>query len=209
MVILVNFHSNPFKIEYKSGNKVFSKLIPTNAVVAMKDLRFISQISNKNFLVRKDITVFEYETNTYLNRNAMTPTDSSLPFIFVGNNVKPSQYVNVADVYSGATTASGMTLTARSIASPTVFGFVTSANTSMADGSISAVTIGNNRYISFSGTAISTTNWSQAITSGATLPAGVTIAGIGAGKLGAGSTVYLTASTLDIGSGYILLKNMV
>jgi len=209
MIILINFETNPFKIQYKSGLKSFVKQFPVNTIVAMKDLRTLDQITNEVFLTKKNVTIWDYENNVFLKRSASTPSGNTLPYMFIGNNSKPSQFVSISDGYSGTTTASGMTFVADAIQSSTVFGFITSANTVMANGTISATTIGNNRYISFSGTSLTTANWYAAVLSGATLPAGVTITGSGAAGLGAGSTFYLSATTSDLNSGYAILKRMV
>lgn len=210
MVILINFGPKPLKVEYKSGNKTFVKQLPTNKFVSMKGLNVSEQISNRKFLANhSDVTIWDFERGTFYNRNAATPTGVTMPFAFIGNNTKTVTSVSSVG-YSGTTTASAMTFTANAIAAPTVFGFITSANTAMANGTISATTIGNNRYISFSGAStVTTTDWYNAIASGATLPVGVTITGVGTGKLGGGSTFYLSASTTQAQAGFTFLKRLV
>jgi len=209
MVILVNFGPNPLKVQYKNGNKTFIKQLPVNKFVAMKGLNVSEQITNRNALAtHSNVTIYDFERNTYFNRNAATPTGNTIPFAFIGDNTKTVTSVSSVG-YSGTTTASAMTFTANAIAASTVFGFITSANTAMANGTISATTIGNNRYISFSGAStVTTTNWFNAIASGATLPVGVTISGYGSGKLGSGSTFYLSASTAQAQAGFTYLQRL-
>lgn len=209
MVILINFGPQSLKVEYKNGNKTFVKQLPTNKFVAMKGLNVSEQITNRKFLAtHKNVTIWDFERNTFFNRNASTPTGSTIPCAFIGDNTKTATSVSSTG-FSGTTTASAMTFTANAIAANTVFGFITSANTAMANGTISATTIGNNRYISFSGASVvSTTNWYNAIASGATLPVGVTITGFGTGKLGAGSTFYLSASTVQAQAGLTFLQRL-
>lgn len=212
MVILINFGPKPLKVEYTNGNKTFFKQLPTNKIVAMKGLNVSEQISNRAALANHSkVTIFDYERGTYFNRNAATPTGNTMPYVFIGNNVKPVDTITVSSLgYSGTTTASAMTFTANAVAASTVYGFITSANTAMANGTISATTIGNNRYISFSGASVVTTaNWYAAVLSGTSLPVGVTISGTGTGKLGAGSTFYLSASTVQGKAGFEYLKRLV
>lgn len=211
MVILINFGPQSLKVEYTNGNKAFVKQLPTNQYVAMKGLNVSEQISNRSFLATHNgVTIWDFERGTFYNRNAATPTGNTIPFVFIGNNIKPADITTVSSVgYSGTTTASAMTFTANAIATSTVFGFITSANTAMANGTISATTIGNNSYISFSGAStVTTTNWYDALVSGATLPVGVTISGYGSGKLGTGSTFYLSASTAQAQAGFTYLQRL-
>lgn len=106
MVILINFSPSALKVEYTNGNKSFFKHLPTNAFVAMDNLYDSAQISNTAFLIKHaDVTIYNFELNTYLNKNAATPTTASLPFIFIGNNVKPGDEVS----FTKANTSSGLT----------------------------------------------------------------------------------------------------
>lgn len=208
MVILVNLGTSPLKVQYKNGNKTFIKQLPVNKFVAMKGLNVSEQISNRFALAtHSKVTIFDFERGTYYNRNAATPTGNTIPFAFIGDNTKTVTTVSSTG-FSGTTTASAMTFTANAIAASTVFGFVTSANTVMANNTISAATIGNNRYISFSGTNMTTSNWYDAVISGATLPAGITITGYGAGKLGTGTTFFLSASTAQAQAGFTFLQRL-
>jgi hypothetical protein len=111
MVILMNFSTNPFKVQYTDGSKAFVKTIPINGFVAMKGLRVSEQISNRSFLAKKDITIYDYERGTYYHRSPETPTGATMPFIFVGNNIKPSQNTTITTVDMGVAfgSASGLT----------------------------------------------------------------------------------------------------
>lgn len=92
MVVLINFGPSPLKVEYKNGNKTFIKQLPVNKFVAMKGLNVSEQISNRNALAtHSKVTIFDFERGTYYNRNAATPTGATLPFLFIGDNVKPNQ----------------------------------------------------------------------------------------------------------------------
>jgi hypothetical protein len=90
----MNFGPQPLKVEYTDGNKSFFKTLPTNAFVAMKNLNDYSQIANRDFLVNHaNATIYNFEMNTYLNRNAATPTGATMPFVFIDNNKKPGEVV--------------------------------------------------------------------------------------------------------------------
>lgn len=206
MVILINFSNSPFKVEYRDGSKAFVKVIPSNNFVAMKGLRTSEQIKNSNALIRQGVTIWDYERGTFLYRNPGTPV--SLPFTFVGDNVKIAQSVTSTG-YSGTTTASGMTFTTANAPSSAIYGFITSANTAMANNAITATTIGNNTYISYSGGSISTTNWYNAIAATAFSGFGITVSGYGVTRMSAATTFYLSSTTIDTDSGFAFLQRLV
>lgn len=210
MVILINFNPQSLKVEYTDGNHSYFKALPSNVIVAMQSLKSISQISNKNLLVNKNVTVWEYETNTYLNHNASTPTGSTLPLLFVGNNKKPNELVNVAYGYSGATTISGMTFTKNNAAASTLYRIITSA-TPMTNGTLSVSGAGNNTTVYFSGASTTTQDVYGALTGSSFSGLGITMTGQGATKINTGGTVtfYISATTVDINSGYVFLQRMV
>jgi len=110
MVILINFSSNPFKIEYKDGSKALVKVIPSNKFVAMKGLRVSEQITNRAALARHGVTIFDYERNSYYFKNTATPTGATLGFEFVGNNVKPGEHTtfNSTGLTAGYTRLQGL-----------------------------------------------------------------------------------------------------
>ncbi len=212
MVILINFNPNPFKVEYTNGNKSFYKTLPSNAIVAMKDLVAISQIANRNFLVEKEVTIWEYETDTYLNRNASTPTTgTSLPLIFVGSNVKSTDYLTLNRGYSGTTTVTGMTISANNSTTSQVFDFITSASTTMVTTGATATTVGTSTRVAYSG-AVSTATWLAAINATPFSGFGITVAGSTGSTLitsGAPITFYVSAHTVDVNSGYVYLSRLV
>lgn len=110
MVILINFSSNPFKVEYRDGSKALIKTIPSNKFVAMKGLRVSEQITNRAALAKKGVTIFDYERNSYYFRNPATPTGATLGFEFVGNNVKPNEHITFSStgLTAGFTTLQGL-----------------------------------------------------------------------------------------------------
>lgn len=90
MVILINFGPKPIRVQYTNGNSSFIKQLPTNAFVAMKGLNASTQITNRNFLANSaDVTIYDFEANSYFSKNPATPTGATMPFAFIGNNVKP------------------------------------------------------------------------------------------------------------------------
>lgn len=94
MLVLINFTPSALKVEYTDNNKSFFKHIPTNSFVTLKNLYDFSQIANDDFLIKHaDCTIYNFVTNTYLNRNGSTPSTASFPFVFIDNNVKPSDEV--------------------------------------------------------------------------------------------------------------------
>lgn len=78
--------------------------------------------------------------------------------------------------------------------------FISSADTSMADGTISATTIGSDTYVSFSGDSISTSDWVDAINATSFSGFGITVEGDTAIDIisSAGTTSWtLSANTLE------------
>lgn len=185
MVILVNFSNNPFKIQYRDGSQAFVKAIPSNKVVAMKGLRVSEQITNRAELARQGVTIYDYERGTYYSRNAASY--SSLPFVFVGNNLKQSTISQVDLGYTGSTTVSAATFTQASASAPTLYTFSLTANTNGTQGLITATTVGNTIYVAFKAPTTS----AQLVT-GLTANASFTSLGI---KASAGNSTGLSAST--------------
>lgn len=212
MVIFMNFNPGPLRVEYRKNGKAYFKQLPTQSVVGMTDLVDVGQISNETFLIRNNVTILNYNTGVYLNRNGSSPvvlSSSTYPFVLVGKNSSNPTTISSTG-FSGTTTASAMTFTANAIPVSTVYTFSASSNSLMALGTISAVTAGNFTTIRFSGAStVSTNNYIAAISSGATLPVGVTITGGSTAKLGAGSTVFLSASTAQGGAGYVYLQRII
>lgn len=95
---------------------------------------------------------------------------------------EPGVYTDPAgSTYSGETIQSGMTISVElsntNLDVPTYFYFITSANTLMANGIISASTVDNNIYVGFSGASISTTDWYNSINSTSFSGLGITVSG--------------------------------
>lgn len=93
MVVLMNFGQNPFKVEYRVGSKALVKTLPKNKFVAMKGLNVSEQITNRAALAGHGVTIYDFERNTYYSRNGATPTGSTMPYMFIGDNIKPGQEV--------------------------------------------------------------------------------------------------------------------
>lgn len=210
MVILMNFNPGDLKVEYVKGNKGYFKQFPSNAIVAMKDLNDFSQISNQKFLIGQGVTILNYESGVYLNRNGNTPTGTSLPFIFVGNDSKPLENVTVAPGYSGTTTISGMTFTANNITPNKVFSIITSATT-MTNNTRTVSAATSNVVVYFSGASTTTQDIYAALTGSSFSGLGITMTGQGATRINTGSTIqfFVSASTVDVNSGYVFLQRMV
>lgn len=212
MVILINTTNKPFKVQYKNGGKLFVKKIPSNKVVGMKGLIVSDQISNKEFLAKKNITIYDYDRGTYYHSNSSSSTLlNSLPLLFVGAGANQA----VSAGYSGSTSISAMTFTIQNVSSPTVYGITTSANTKMSNGTISATTIENNTYVSFSGANTTVQNVYAALTGSTFSGYGITITKGTAlqmeTKIDTGSTVtsYLSASTSEAASAFVFMNAMV
>ncbi len=212
MVIFMNFNPGPLRVEYRKNGKAYFKQLPTQSVVGMTDLVDVGQISNETFLIRNNVTILNYNTGVYLNRNGSSPvvlSSSTYPFVLVGKNSSNPTTISSTG-FSGTATTLAMTFTANAIPVSTVYTFSASSNSLMALGTISAVTAGNFTTIRFSGAStVSTNNYIAAISSGATLPVGVTITGGSPATLGAGSTVFLSASTAQGGAGYVYLQRII
>jgi hypothetical protein len=119
-----------------------------------------------------------------------------------GGFVNSPAWLLVADystTYGGTVTASGMTFTVANQTTSTGWTFTTSADTSMANNTAVAYTVGNDVYVNLSGT-VSTTNWLGAINATAFSGFGITVAGNSSTSysLSAGSQVVtLSAGTIE------------
>ena len=90
MVVLMNFGPHAQKVEYKSGNKAFFKQVPPNYFVALKSLKTHTQISNLKFLAgHANLTIYDYDSNTFYHKNAATPTGATMQFMFIDHNKQP------------------------------------------------------------------------------------------------------------------------
>jgi len=123
---------------------------------------------------------FSTTSNPIMQNGSVTATT-------IGNNIT----VDFASFYSGETIQSGMTFSISNQSISTGWTFTTSADTNMADGTISATTIGNDSFISFSGSAISTTDWYMALT-------GTSFFGFGINVTGDSPSVFINSAGTEI-----------
>lgn len=207
MVILVNFSQNPFKIEYRDGSQAFVKVIPSNKIVAMKGLRTSEQITNRTALARLGITIYDYERGTYYHDNGASY--AGFPFIFIGNNVKPSSIANTSLGYTGTTTVSAATFTQTGAASPTTYVFTLTAEANGTAGIITATTNGSSINVSFKAPTTS----AQLVT-GLTAYAGYTALGItttggNSTAIGASTFNLVATTTLPAANYYTYLQGLV
>ena len=132
-----------------------------------------------------------YVANSFLGQsNELTVTR------ILGNSgfVNSPAWLLVADYsteYGGTTTQSGMTFSVANLAISTGWTITTSANTSMADSTISATTTGNNTYVSFSGSNISTTTWLNTINA-------TSFSGFGITVIGNSLTTYISSAGTNV-----------
>lgn len=211
MIILVNLNSQPFRVEYTKGSKSFSKLLPTDTIVAMKGLDVVTQISNRNILAKRGITIYNYETQQFWNRGqAANRFNGTLPVQFIGHNVKPVDIRDINYGFSGTSTISGMTFVANNITSRTLFSIITSATT-MANNTRSVSASTNNIVVYFSGANTTTQDIYAALSGSSFSGLGITITGQGATKINTGGTIqsFLSAYTKDINSAFVYLDRLV
>lgn len=103
--------------------------------------------------------------------------------------------------YSGSTTESGMTLSISNQSTSTGWTFTTSANTSMSIGTISASTTGNDVFVDFSGSTLTTQDWYDAILATSFSGFGITLSGASSSTLindtGSVESFTVSADTLE------------
>lgn len=174
MLLFINLSKKPANLQYAIGTDAYKRQIPQNNFVAYKNLENPGQLKNLASLKKQGVSVYHYESGTFVHK----ANDFNMP----------------TNLYSGTTTASGMTFTVANVNPTKAFLFVTSANTIMANNTVSANTIGGNYYISFSGT-VTTTNWLGALNATSFSGSGINITGAGSSTIGA-ATVTLSAGTL-------------
>ena len=114
-------------------------------------------------------------------------------------NYEAGTFINgsIQTAFNGTTTATGVTFSFNSNPS-TGHTFVTSANTIMANKTMSAATIGGVLYVSFSGDIFTTTSWVLTANTTSFSAFGVTVQGAGSTLLATGgtNTVSVSASTV-------------
>jgi len=103
---------------------------------------------------------------------------------------------SVEDFFSGTTTSSGMTFSIANVENVSGWTFTTSADTIMANGTISATTIANDVYVSYSGN-ISTNTWLSTINSTPFSGFGISIVGASAFSGIGDDVVTLNANVLQ------------
>lgn len=167
MIILTNTSQNPFIVQYVYGEKVFRKQIMPNAVSAFKHLTNVSQIKNQQSLTGNSIGIYDYTNSVYINQGSF------------------------ATGYKGATAQSGLSFYTSLLTVPTGYTFITSANTVMANNTVSATSVGNSFRIALSGNSISTGAWYGALLSTSFSGMGITIKGMS-------SSAYVSTGTTTI-----------
>lgn len=156
-------------------------------------------------------------TDEFLLRFGSTDPDFPLPYVansFLGQSTELTisrilgktgfqnspAWLIVADMsttYEGTIVESGMTLSVSNQTAPNSWYFSTSANTAMANNTVSASTAGNNVYVSYSGT-VSTTQWLNSLNSTAFSGFGISVAGNSTTSyLGGDTTFTLSADTVE------------
>lgn len=173
MIVLYNPNTNnPFSVQYVIGAKVFRKEILPNYLVGFKGLTGSTQIINQQSLTGNNISIFNPISNIVTNLGSYTTG------------------------YTGFVTQSGLTFTKSLITTPTGYTFTTSAATDgVALNSASAATIGNVITIAYSGAAVSTTTWLNAIQATAFSGMGIAVVGHSASVyINSGATISLTLS---------------
>lgn len=144
-----------------------------------------------DFLLRFGSTDPDYPL-TYVANSFLAQSNELVVTRILGNSgfVNSRAWVIVADnstTYSGTITETGMTLSVAGELTSTSWNFTTSADTAMANNTISATTVGNDAFIAFSGDAVSTLDWYNAIGASFFTANGITIAGTS-------STNYITSA---------------
>lgn len=199
MVILVNFSNNPFKVQYRDGSQAFVKVIPSNKIVAMKGLRVSEQITNRAALANEGVTIYDFERETYYKNNGAS--FANFPYIFVGNNVKQSTISQVNLGFTGTTSRSGVTFTQTDVSSPSIYGFIITANTAGTAGIITATTVGNDTYIGFKGNTTSAQLVTGLTASSGFAALSIDVTGGNSTAISA-STFYLSATTTYPSAAY-------
>lgn len=178
MIILTNTSPNPFSVQYVYGSKVFKKEILPNSLTAFKNLTTGSQIVNQQSLTGNSIGIYDYLNSTYINQGSFA----------IG--------------YKGRTTQTGVTLYTPLLTTPTGYTFITSAATAgVALNSATATTVGNSIRIAYSGAAVTTLTWLNAINATAFSGMGFTVLGANAYNfISSGATQTFTVSSNTVSS---------
>ena len=177
MIILTNTSPNPFSVQYVNGSKVFKKEILPNSLTAFKDLETGSQIVNQQSLTGNNIGIYDYTNATYINQGSFLTG------------------------FKGRTYQTGITITTPLLTTPTGYTFITSAaTTGVALNSATATTVGNSIRVAYSGAAVTTLTWFNAINATAFSGMGFTVLGANAYTLitsGVSQTFTVSSNTIS------------
>src|ERR1035437_6366 len=179
MITLANNSNNPFIVHYVYNTQVFRKSILPNSICAFRNLTTSSQIKNQQSLIGDNISIYDYINSSFVNQG------------------------NFTTGYTGTVTQTGMTFTTPYLSITTGYTFVTSAATAgtLALNTATATTVGHDVKIAYSGAAVSTTTWLNAINTTAFSGWGITVIGTGLTTyIQSGASVTLTLSANTLGS---------
>ncbi len=147
-------------------------------------------------------------TDEYVARFGTTDTNLQLPYV-ANSFLKQSQELTITRVlgkegftnsaawiiqgstyeyFSGTSTQTGVTISINNQLLSTGWTITTSADTVMADNTISAATVGNDTVVGFSGASVSTTAWLNALNT-------TSFSGFGFTVAGDSSTTYISSAT--------------
>lgn len=178
MIILTNTGAKTLSVQYVNGAQVFKKEVLPFSITAFRKLTTPSQIVNQASLTGNGITIFNYTTSTYVNRDSSYLTG-----------------------YRGTTSQSGLTFTTSLLTTPTGYTFITSAaTTGVALNSATATTVGNSIRVAYSGAAVTTATWLNAINATAFSAMGITVSGNSSSTFitsGTSKTISLSADTVS------------
>lgn len=180
MLLFINLSKKPANLQYAIGTDAYKRQIPQNNFVAYKNLENPGQVKNLASLKEQGVSVYHYESGTFVHK----ANDFNMP----------------TNIYSGSVSVPNLTISVNNVDIPTSWNFVISANTVMANNTVSAQTIGKVYTISFSGnvtnesaiSALNTTSFSATnIVATVTTPSQFILAGtilLSAGTLAASAT---------------------
>ena len=177
MITLNNPSEKTFSVQYVKDFQVFKKEILPHSITAFKHLTTLFQIKNLQSLTGNSIGVYDSTSSTYINQGSFRTG------------------------YKGVTVQSGMTIYTPLVTVPTGWTFVTSAATAgVALNSATASTVGNTVNISYSGAAVTTSTWLNAVNTTAFSGLGFSIFGASAYVLissGATTSFSVSANTIS------------
>ncbi|GIV43986.1 MAG: hypothetical protein KatS3mg035_1109 [Bacteroidia bacterium] len=146
-----------------------------------------------------------YVANSYLSQSNELTITRILGESGFENSPAWLVVADMSTTYGGTVTESGMTLTVAAKTISTGWTFTTSADTAMANNTISATTVGNDVFVAFSGDQVSTLDWYNAIGASFFTTNGITVAGTSSAIYinSAGTTTFtLSADTVEAKGQY-------